>query len=99
MPVRSVKVTSSDTVISSAGGTFYGVIWYGASGATANAVINIFDDDDASSPDANSQIAKLHTAGTFPAGDDIRGFEIVCKTGITITASNWTNLEVYVLYN
>lgn len=97
MPVRSVKVTSSNTVISSAGGTFYGVIWYAATGATANAVINIFDDDTTSTP--GNQIAKIHTAGSFPAGDDVRGFDIVCKTGITITASDWTSLEVYVLYN
>jgi len=98
MPVRSVKITQ-DTVITNAGGTFHGIIWYAATGATANAVINVFDDDDASSPDANEQIAKFHTAGSFPAGDDFRGFEIVCKTGITVTASNFTNLEIYVLYN
>ena len=97
MPVRSVKVTSSNTVISSAGGTFYGIIWYAATGATANAVISVFDDDTTSTP--SNQIAKFHTAGSFPAGDDFRGFEIVCKTGITVKASSFTNLEVYVLYN
>jgi hypothetical protein len=96
MPVRSVKITAN-TVITDLGGTFHGIIWYAATGATANAVINVFDDDDAGSP--TKQIAKFHTAGSFPAGNDFRGFEIVCKTGITVTASSFTNLEIYVLYN
>ena len=96
MPVRSVKITA-DTVISTAGGTFQGIIWYGGAALTPNAYVDIFDDDTTTSP--SPQIARIHTADAPFNGDDVRGFDIVCKTGITIKASNWAGLEVYVLYN
>ena len=96
MPVRSVKITA-DTVISTAGGTFHGIIWYGGGALTPNAYIDVFDDDTTTSP--SPQIARIHTSAAPPDGDDKRGFEIVCKVGITVKANNWSGLEVYVLYN
>ena len=63
MPVRSVKITA-DTVISTAGGTFHGIIWYGG-GATPNAYISVFDDD--TLHHLSNQIARIHTQGPFTA--------------------------------
>lgn len=97
MANNRIKKITADTVITDKGGTFEGFIWHMAATGTPNTYIEVFDDTTTSTP--SNQIGKFHTTGTPPpAGNDFRGFSTVCVNGLVVTASDWTDLEVYVIY-
>lgn len=96
MANNRIKRITADTVITDKGGTFEGFIFYMGAGATANTYISVYDDVTTSTP--SNQIGKFHTSGSVPNGDDYRGFSVVCVNGLVVTASDWTALEVYVIY-
>ena len=97
MQYRSTKVTANTTV-SSTSSLFYGVLIVvgagGGGGAALPVNIKVYD---ATSAVGASQVGEF----VNPEPDTsklYRSLNIVCKTGLRIECSAWTNVTVYVLH-
>ena len=97
MQYRSTKVTANTTV-SSTSSLFYGVLIVvgdaGGGGATLPVIIKVYD---ATSAVVASQVGEFVNAE--PNSSKLyRSLNIVCKTGLRVECSDWTNVTVYVLH-
>ena len=95
MQYRSTKVTDNTTV-SSTSSLFYGVLIVvgaaGGGGATLPVNIKVYD-----ATSATNQIGEF--INPEPESSKLyRSLNIVCKTGLRIECSAWTNVTVYVLH-
>ena len=94
---RVVRITGN-TVVSTVGATFEGIIFYMGGGGTPNTTISVHDVSSASDAANGNLLAKFQTTAQPPNGDDYRGFKLVTTTGLYVSSSDWTGLEVFVLY-
>ena len=94
MQYRSTKVTDNTTV-SSTSSLFYGVLIVSGAGGLSGFVsanVKVYD-----ATSATNQVGEF--TQIEPENSKLyRSLNIVCKTGLRVECSDWTNLEVYVLH-
>lgn len=92
MQYRSTKVTAN-TTISSVSSLFYGILIVSTGGGgTLPARVKIYD-----ATSATNQVGEF-TAALPEESKLYRSLNIVCKTGLRVECSDWTDLEAYVLH-
>ena len=94
MQYRSTKVTANTTV-SSTSSLFYGVLMVSTGGGgTLPASIKVYD---ATSAVGTSQVGEF-ISRLEDSSKLFRSLNIVCKTGLRVECSDWTDLVVYILH-